>query len=705
MLLAEKSMLMALKNENGWYFSEDFPEKEKAIFNNSLTDEYLKEKGFYVEHDIKIADEKYTLVAISKDLYSSYYSFSSRITILFIFSIIISGISFWIFENYKLFVSNSIASRLRKDIFLSAILPILTVAFVSYLYVKGDFNVNKSELLFNLNNLMNEVENREYYYNPYYENIFKNLPKEEKVNNLLNLIINSESEDREKKCNELSQYLRKRIIGHEGKNNYCKANSYYLVKEIIIIGKDGWTVSASDNENENSLSFGNFISKTIKMVYFENANKSNTETVENALIADKLIETVTANYGNELSIKFLNFPNNLVAITNSFNSTAFYLGTFPNYVNPDYIIIALVLQENEFKSKICNLKNDIVPYKQHLASGSVGSELYAFYAPHIFVGNFFFYNDNDDTKIKKINREELRTLKELGIVSSWINSSYLPVSKKVDIDGIHYLEAKQGNIIKDNIFVALGSEYPILHKFYDNLKNFGYTIIYFIIMIFFIAQSIISDLLNPIRKLIDGVSAASKGNYKFRTDFTRKDELGTLCFSFDKMMKGLEEKQLMNRMVSRTALDVTSNLSDIQSKKVDVALLYVSVPGFDIIMKQTKPSELFSKLRSQIAAISEIVINNGGDIDKIMGEKLLIAFRSDSKTPEEIAVEASNVASLIETCPKLEYKVSVGVNYGTVISGYLGVGEKQDFTIIGDPVNVAARIAVFAEKLDNNKCL
>ncbi|MBR4329446.1 MAG: adenylate/guanylate cyclase domain-containing protein, partial [Candidatus Riflebacteria bacterium] len=113
--------------------------------------------------------------------------------------------------------------------------------------------------------------------------------------------------------------------------------------------------------------------------------------------------------------------------------------------------------------------------------------------------------------------------------------------------------------------------------------------------------------------------------------------------------------------------------------------------------------ELFSKLRRQIAVISEIVINNGGDIDKIMGEKMLIAFRSDDKSSEEVAVNASKVASLIENSEKLPFKVAVGVNYGQVISGYLGVGEKRDFTIIGDPVNVTARIAVFAEKLASNR--
>jgi adenylate cyclase len=122
-------------------------------------------------------------------------------------------------------------------------------------------------------------------------------------------------------------------------------------------------------------------------------------------------------------------------------------------------------------------------------------------------------------------------------------------------------------------------------------------------------------------------------------------------------------------------------------------------------MKTTPILELFAALRKQVADIAEIVINNGGDIDKIMGEKMLIAFHINDKNTEDIAVQACKVAHMIESSDKLSFRVSVGVNYGQVISGFLGVGEKRDFTIIGDPVNVAARIAVFGEKLDKDKCL
>ena len=104
-----------------------------------------------------------------------------------------------------------------------------------------------------------------------------------------------------------------------------------------------------------------------------------------------------------------------------------------------------------------------------------------------------------------------------------------------------------------------------------------------------------------------------------------------------------------------------------------------------------------------LAIDAEIIITNGGDIDKIMGEKLLIAFHLGDRKPEEVALDACRAANFVLTNGKLIFDAAVGINYGQVISGFLGVGEKRDFTVIGDPVNVSARIAVFAEKLNGKR--
>ncbi len=113
-LLAGKQMLMAIKNENGWYFSLDFPEKEKELIKK---DSNNKGKGYF-NKNIDINDEPFTVCIISRDLLNNYYHAYKLIFISFISSVIILTFVFWFLESKKIFVNNSIASTLRKDICL-----------------------------------------------------------------------------------------------------------------------------------------------------------------------------------------------------------------------------------------------------------------------------------------------------------------------------------------------------------------------------------------------------------------------------------------------------------------------------------------------------------------------------------------------------------------------------------------------------------
>ncbi len=715
-LLAGKQSYLSIKNQYGVYFSPDFPEEEKKNILNPSKLNYLTQKGYKII-PIEINNENSTVYIISKDLYNNYCPLITLNVFSFTASILLLGLIFWIAGKSSIFGSNSIVAKLRKDIVISALFPLLAVCLVSYLFVNEDSNVKKGELNLNLNKLMDEIETKEYYYQPFCENILKNLPHQKEFNNYIQELNNSDDEKRQDISKNFRNYLLEKVMNRR----YQNLDTFCTIKEMIIISKNGWILEAkepnknskdtsettkdteAENKRDDISEFAYFLSKVFKTIYFKTSDieidKVDTKNFEGEEIIDKMLKTLATTYGDEFSIKLANFPNSLMVIVNSFSSAGYFIGTFPDRKKPEYIVISFIFFELDFKSHICSLKNNNPPYEQHLASGATGSGTYSFYSPNISVGEYFFYNGD-----KFFNpKENLKTVKELGLISSWINTSFVPVSRKVDINGSHFLEARQGYHAKDTVYAALASEYPIKENSIKLIKTIISILVFSLLMILLIAQSIISDLLEPIKQLVKGAVAASKGKYKFRTNFKRKDELGALCRSFDQMMKGLEEKQLMNRMISKSALEVTSNLSEIGSKKVDVALLYVTVPDFYKIMKETQPFELFTKLRKQIAIISEIAINNGGDIDKIMGEKMLIAFHSGNKTPEEVAVDSAKVAYLIESCDKLYFKVSVGVNYGKVISGYLGVGEKRDFTIIGDPVNVAARIAVFAEKLDSNR--
>ena len=703
-ILAGNSLLLAFNNDNEWVYSDNFTESEKVFLKNNVNNSnLLKEKGYKIDK-LKIGDKIWNYYIIKKELALNYRSTVSICSTAFISSILMFIFLGFILKKRFIHSIESVAGKLKVYIITFTILPVVVAGFVSYLFVIEDYNANKSDTRFKLNQIMDEVENKELYYQPFCLNFLNNVSKSEELINYVNRL-NSCKNDDEKKIliNKFSKYLEELAIIKDKKR--FGHDYYFIISEIMVLGKEDWISSVRKGEFgggiETSLSeVGLFVSAIAKEEYF-----SAKESLKGTAISgevDKLVVILTSVLGAEFTIKFINLPKNLIFVGASFSIVAFYTSPMPSANNPNYILQALVFFKNEFKPHICEIKNnEKITLKDHFANGSKDNKLFCFFSPNICVGEYFFYNDSDYPNVK----EELQTVKELCLASSWINSSFSPVSREVDLYGQHLLEARRGNIVSDNVYAAISSEIPIRNKARLFLFIFWLIIIISLIMIYFIAQFSISDLLAPINRLMEGAKSAAREDYKFRTFYTRKDELGILCESFDKMMKGLEEKQLMNRMVSKTALKVSSNVADVDSKKINVVLLYVSVPDFDIIMKNTEINQLFSLLRKQVASIAEIVISNGGDIDKIMGEKMLIAFHIGDKRPEDLAVLACKVAHDIESSDKINFKVSVGVNYGQVISGFLGVGEKRDFTIIGDPVNVAARIAVLGEKLDKDNCL
>ncbi|MBP5471000.1 MAG: HAMP domain-containing protein, partial [Candidatus Riflebacteria bacterium] len=713
-LLSGNSILLAIKNKNGWYFSNNFTEKEKKNLINTNSDN-IKEKGYIIE-SIDINNEPSVIYAIKKDLLDNINSNAIKnYFIIFSLFIICSFIIIYL-KKKKYLLNPTVATKLKLDILISSVLPIITVIFVSYLYINEDFNVKKSETRYKLNKLMDDIEEREYYYIPLCESIIKDFANSKSIKE--NAFLANKEIDKNKK-NKITPEIRERI------DDFCQ-DGYYLfnekidphfnIREIVIVGKNDWVSAEIRRKNQNGYDkntglsqFGKVLVEIAKTVYFnKNKGKSVASEAKGAIIVEKVLKSLNSIFGNLFTIKLTSFPNNINYVTVTYSTVAVYVATVysdNDYKDLEYVLFALVFFDNDLKPRICSLRNEIFSLKFHIASGAKTKNLYSFYSPNLEVGKDFFYNYDSQRKNILNEKEDFETLKELGFISSYINTSYLPVSISTKLHGKHLIEARQGYKISDNIYAALVSEYPIKMEAFSNLPTFASVIIFSIILIFLIVQTIINDLLLPVKRLMEGAKSVEKGDYSFRTEFFRGDELGALCDSFDKMLKGLEEKQLMNRMVSKTALSVASGYSETTSKKENIVLLYIAVPQFDIIMNSTSPDNLFEQLKKQIATISEIIINAGGDIDKIIGEKLLIAFHINNTGLKEASINAARIAHQIATNDNLCFNVGVGVNCGQVISGYLGVGEKRDFTIIGDPVNVAARIESLAEKLDNNRCL
>ena len=91
-----------------------------------------------------------------------------------------------------------------------------------------------------------------------------------------------------------------------------------------------------------------------------------------------------------------------------------------------------------------------------------------------------------------------------------------------------------------------------------------------------------------------------------------------------------------------------------------------------------------------------MIRQHGGHANKFIGDGLLAVFgapeRAQRSTPSARVAAAREIARLVRQGLGRQLRVGVGVNSGRVVAGTIGGGGRRDFTVIGDPVNTAARV-------------
>lgn len=268
-------------------------------------------------------------------------------------------------------------------------------------------------------------------------------------------------------------------------------------------------------------------------------------------------------------------------------------------------------------------------------------------------------------------------------------------------------------ILSSNQFILVGvSPESLLSREIQNFRTNRYLPILFAFLVALSLSILASlDILHPLDLLKSGLAAINQGIFSHRLPLLRSDELGQVFHSFNGMARGLEEGELMGKMVSSSAREAIKagkgDPASVSGERREVTVLFIGIPGFDQILKDAEPEAFFIRLNQQVQGVCQCLVRHRGDIDKIIGDKVLAFFPHDegggSRESISQAIGALRDLAIMEKNGELPFPLAAGINRGTVISGFLGTGARRDHTIIGDPVNLAARAQAVAETLSENR--
>ena len=194
-------------------------------------------------------------------------------------------------------------------------------------------------------------------------------------------------------------------------------------------------------------------------------------------------------------------------------------------------------------------------------------------------------------------------------------------------------------------------------------------------------------------------------NFSVSPRLGKNEEILGLVLAIEDVTDVSKVKNTFKRYVSKQVVD---ELLDDDAKlnlggeEREVTVLFTDIRGFTSMSEKMKPEKVVSTLNEYFSLMIDIVFKYNGTLDKIIGDELMVVYGAptSSKDDTERALKtAIDMQEEIKTFNKNRLKkkenpiyVGIGINRGLVVSGNIGSREMMDYTVIGDTVNLGARL-------------
>jgi adenylate cyclase len=186
-------------------------------------------------------------------------------------------------------------------------------------------------------------------------------------------------------------------------------------------------------------------------------------------------------------------------------------------------------------------------------------------------------------------------------------------------------------------------------------------------------------------------------------------ELGELQRGFNAMVGGLRERERVRDLFGRHVGREVAAAAELQRPKLGgeerhVAVLFVDIVGSTQLVSSLPAIEVVGLLNRFFAVIVEEVNRHNGFVNKFEGDATLAIFGAPVSldSPEEDALAAARTISARLSSEVPECPAGIGVASGEVVAGNVGANERFEYTVIGGPVNEAARLSELA-KTDSHR--
>jgi adenylate cyclase len=217
----------------------------------------------------------------------------------------------------------------------------------------------------------------------------------------------------------------------------------------------------------------------------------------------------------------------------------------------------------------------------------------------------------------------------------------------------------------------------------------------------FVARAV-ADPVNSLRRAFERVEA---GDLEAQVPVDDSSEIGLLQAGFNRMAEGLREREQLRELFGRqvgkdVARAALLNGTKLGGEEREVGVLFVDVTGSTSMALAMPPTEVVRLLNLFFRVVVEEVEAGGGIVNKFEGDAALCVFGAPVANHDSAGRALRTARSLRERLsrevPQLDF--GIGVSAGPAVAGNVGAEHRFEYTVIGDPVNEAARLSELAKE-------
>jgi adenylate cyclase len=215
------------------------------------------------------------------------------------------------------------------------------------------------------------------------------------------------------------------------------------------------------------------------------------------------------------------------------------------------------------------------------------------------------------------------------------------------------------------------------------------------------------SIADPIAAVRRGMARVEEGDLEAAVPVDDGSEVGLLEAGFNRMAAGLRDRERVRdlfgrhvgRDVAQAALEGDGDVR-LGGEVREVAAVFVDLVGSTSLANGRPPTEVVALLNDFFRLVVETVEEHGGWVNKFEGDAALCVFGAPTARPDAASDALRAARALHERLGRGLHGVDagIGVSAGPAVAGNVGTEERFEYTVIGDPVNEAARLCELAKR-------